>query len=497
MNHLCRTTSSSSSSQVFRLITEMILLVLILLAAPAIGQQYENEKLFPAEGTGGDHFGRAVALFGDRALIGAQGDDDRGDRAGAAYLYGYDSTSGAWREEAKLLASDGNDDDFLGISVSLSGDRALVGADHDADNGYEAGAAYVFHYDTVTGTWQEEAKLLASDGDVQDYFGCAVAISGDRALVGAFADEVNGPFSGAVYFFEFDTLSGTWQEKAKLSASDGTDYDLFGLSIALSGERALIGASFDEAWTGAAYMFDHDSVSGSWYEACKLTASDAEERVQFGQSVALSGDRALVGCGLDNDNGHYSGSAYVFGFDSVSGTWQEEAKLFASDGKEEDQFGAPVSLPGDKAVLGAPGDDVNGLFAGSAYFLNFASTLSLDIKCNGQDQNVVVDSSQNVTLTIDIANGYHPGASGDFWVAVLPASTGSLWTYGSLETPYWQNGSCNEYYTGIGFAHSATVLDQPLPVGGYRAFLAVDLSPDGNLNMPSLWEFDEVDITVQ
>lgn len=236
---------------------------------------------------------------------------------------------------------------------------------------------------------------------------------------------------------------------------------------------------------------------GQQFENQKLLPADGTGGDYFGRQVALSGDRALIGAGHDDDNGIDSGSAYVFGHDSVSGLWQEEAKLLASDGNEADQFGGSVALIGDRALVATPSDDDNGFIAGSAYFFDFASTLALDVKCNGQDQNVVVSSSENVTLTIDIENGYHPGSRGDFWVAVLPASTGTLWTYGPLDFPYWQNGSCNEYYTGLPFRHGATVLDQPPPVGGYRAFVAVDLLPNGALNLPALWDFDEVDFTVQ
>jgi len=275
--------------------------------------------------------------------------------------------------------------------------------------------------------------------------------------------------------------------------------DHFGYSVALYGDRALVSACHDDdngVDSGSAYVFGYDSVSGTWQEEAKLLASDGASDDEFGWSVSFFGDRVLIGARGDDDNGSESGSAYVFGYDSGSATWHEEAKLLASDGQAYDALGYASALSGDVALVGAHGTDKRA-DSGSVYVYNFTGTLTLDIKCNGQDQNVIVSSSENVTLTIDIDSGFHPGIRGDCWVAVLPASTGTFWTYGPHDRPYWQNGFCNEYYTGLAVYHSATVLDYPLPVGGYKAFLAVDLLPNGELNMPFVWDFDVVDFTVQ
>ncbi len=444
MSHLFRAKSWRSFSRAFRFMTEAILLLLVLLAAPCWGQQFENDKLLASDGAKSDHFGCSNALYGDRALIGAYHSDGNDLDSGSAYVFRYDSVSGTWHEEDKLLASDGADGDRFGWSVALSGDRALVGANGDDDNGNTSGSAYVFRYDSVSGTWHEEAKLLASDGEKDDFFGDSVALTGDRAFIGAPNDDDNGNRSGSAYVFDYDAVSGTWQEEAKLFASDSAAYDLFGISVALSGIRALIGA--------------------------------------YG----------------NDDNGSYSGSAYVFGYDSVSGTWHEEAKLLASDGANDNRFGWSVALSSEVALIGAPYDDDNGSGSGSAYAYDFNSILALDAKCNGQDQNVIVNSGENVTLTIDINNGYHPDLKGDLWVlAILPTSAWNVWTYGPWVTPIWRPGAGNVYYTGPPLNHSATVFDQPVPPGSYKVYLAMDAIANGVLDLPALWDFDVVDFTVQ
>ncbi|MDP7030411.1 MAG: FG-GAP repeat protein, partial [Phycisphaerales bacterium] len=120
---------------------------------------------------------------------------------------------------AKLTADDGDSDDRFGSSVAISGGVAVIGADGDDDNGSDSGSAYVFEQQ-VDGTWSHIAKLTADDGDSGDEFGISVAISGGVAVVGAWGDEDNGSWSGSAYIFE-QQAGGTWLQIAKLTADDG------------------------------------------------------------------------------------------------------------------------------------------------------------------------------------------------------------------------------------------------------------------------------------
>ncbi len=263
------------------------------------GQQIA--KLLPDDAAAGDGFGISVAISGAIAIVGAVWDDDNGDASGSAYLF--DTTSG--RQIAKLLPDDGAALDYFGTSVAISGATAIVGAYPEDDNG-DPGFAYLF--DTTTG--RQIAKLLADDGAAGDQFGISVEIAGTTAIVGANLDDDNGLNSGSAYLFDIsDPANPT--PIAKLLPKDGAAGDLFGSLVAISGARAIVGAYRDDnngADSGSAYLFD--TTTGS--QIAKLLPNDGATFDFFGTSVAISGATAIVGAYWDDDNGFNSGSAYLF-----------------------------------------------------------------------------------------------------------------------------------------------------------------------------------------
>ena len=305
--------------------TLILALTISAMAILAIDQaayaQINEFKITASDGGAVDQFGFSVSISGDYAIVGAFLDDDNGDDSGSAYVF--KRTGSSWAEEAKLLASDGAADDGFGFSVSISGDYAVVGAALDDDNGDNSGSAYVFKR---TGTiWSQEAKLLASDGAALDRFGFSVSISGDYAAVGAYFDDDNGDDSGSAYVFKRTGTS--WAEEAKLLPSDGAADDLFGYSVSISGDYALVGARFDDDNgddSGSAYLFKRTGTS--WAQEAKLLASDGAAGDVFGHSVSISGNYAVVGAALDDDNGGDSGSAYVYS-DIIVGIDDERAGL--------------------------------------------------------------------------------------------------------------------------------------------------------------------------
>ncbi len=280
----------------------------------------------------------------------------------------------ALTEDAKLTASDAATGDFFGESVSISGDTAIVGAfanndECPTDPNCNSGSAYVFRFNGTT--WSEEAKLIASDAAPGEFFGWSVSISEDTAIVGAFR---NDSFFGAAYVF---TRSGDiWTEQTKLTASDAAAGDQFGSSVSISGDTAIVGAFGDddtELFSGSAYVFTR---SGDiWTEQAKLTASDPAFADRFGSYVSISGDTVIVGVSGDDDDDICqnnfrcnSGSAYVFV--KPAGGWvnaNEDAKLTASDAAPGNSFGSYVSISGDTVIVGSPGDDDGGIESGSAY----------------------------------------------------------------------------------------------------------------------------------
>ncbi|MBX0286910.1 FG-GAP repeat protein [Halomicroarcula sp. F28] len=280
----------------------------------------QQAKLAVDDGDANDQFGESVALSSDgsTALIGAD-EDPRGEGAGSAYVF--DSSGESWSQRAKLTADDGDESDGFGYSVALSSDgsTALVGArDDENPNGLSAGSAYIF--DSSGESWSQRAKLTAGDGDMSDYFGGSVTLSSDgsTALIGATGDEdPNGEGAGSAYVF--GSSGGSWSQQAKLAADDGDIRDGFGGSVTLSsdGSTALIGAETDEdpngSLAGSVYVFD--GSGGSWSQQAKLAAEDGDRGDIFGWSVALSSDgsTALIGANDDEDpNGEQAGSAYVF-----------------------------------------------------------------------------------------------------------------------------------------------------------------------------------------
>jgi hypothetical protein len=311
-----------------------------------------------------DSFGISVSTSGDTALIGADGVDDYGLDSGAAYVFEYNGSG--WVEQQKLVASDSATGDFYGVSVALDGTAALIGAFNDDDNGPDSGSAYVFR-DNGT-SWIEGAKLTASDGAATDWFGRSVSLYGDVALVGADGDSDNGTNSGSAYVFRYNGIS--WIEEAKLTASDGAAGDSFGFSVSLFGDRALVGAYLDDDngnQAGSAYVFHYDG--STWTEEEKLLPLDGESQNNFGYSVSISDRTALVGAYRDNDSGTESGSAYVFFRNG--GNWIEGEKLTASDGEAGDFLGASASVFGDTAVVGAFGtDDFGYIDSGSIYLFD-------------------------------------------------------------------------------------------------------------------------------
>jgi len=266
----------------------------------------QQAKLIASDGANSDEFGYAVSLDGNTALIGAMYDNDNGVHSGSAYVFTRTGTT--WTQQQKLLPSDGVTDAQFGISVSLNGDTALIGANRDDDNGNRSGSAYVF---TRTGTtWTQQAKLIASDGASEERFGIAIALEGDTALIGSETPD-NGQYSGSVYVFT--RIGTTWTEQQKLLASDGAAIDWFGFSIALDDDTALFAASQDDdngANSGSAYVFTRTGTT--WTQQAKLVASDGAAGDWFGNAVALSGNTAFIGACCDDDNGVDSGSAYVF-----------------------------------------------------------------------------------------------------------------------------------------------------------------------------------------
>ncbi len=318
----------------------------------------EQAKLTASDGGAGDRFGSSVSIDNNTVIISAPNDDDEGTNAGAAYIF---TRSGStWIEQDKLTVSDS---DGFGNDVAISGDTVIVGASEDFHAGPFSGAAYIF---TRSGSnWNEQAKLIGSDPGEEKQFGWSVAIDGDSAIVGAILDyPSSGTVSGAAYTFA--RSNSIWTEQAKIIPTDASSGDRFGWSVAISNDTALIGAKENfvpnVGSAGSAYVYTHSN--GNWTQEAKLIASDAQSNDMFGTSVSISGDFALVGAANENDN---SSARAAYSFTRASGIWSEQTKLTASDGEQGDMFGLSVATSGNTALVSAYKDDDKASGSGSAY----------------------------------------------------------------------------------------------------------------------------------
>ncbi len=308
-----------------------------------------------------------------------------------AFLAGFAITAAAHgnaaltTQQAYLKASDTSASSFLGFSVAISGDTAVVGA--YTENG-SRGAAYV--YVRNGGVWTQQQKLTASNAEAGDSFGYSVAISGETLVVGAYTEDsgsvgVNGlqtnntaPDSGAAYVFT--RSGGIWAQQAYLKASNSEISDFFGESVAITGETIVIGAYGEDSGSdsvnsnqvnnsaigaGAAYVFTRSA--GVWAQQAYLKASNSDASDRFGESVAIAGETIVVGAtdedsGSDGVDGNQvdntvsnAGAAYVF--TRSAGAWAQQAYLKASNSDAADNFGYSVAIAGETLVIGATGED--------------------------------------------------------------------------------------------------------------------------------------------
>jgi len=247
------------------------------------------------------------------------------------------------------------DDVRFGTVISMDGNTMVVGAPEEDALAAYSGAAYLFV--KVDGVWNIQAKLLASDGDVGDRFGISVGLSDDTLVVGASMADAPTYQSGAAYVFR--RIGSRWSQAAKLVASDGSSSDHFGCSVAVDGHSIVVGASGEDTLgttAGAAYVFIESG--GIWSEQQKLTAGDGGPQDRFGTSVALDGETVLVGAPTHSGHGSFAGGAYVF--TRSGGSWSEQQELLPAGLSPDDYFGWSVALEGDNAVAGAIFDDDEG-----------------------------------------------------------------------------------------------------------------------------------------
>ena len=373
----------------------------------------QHTKLVASDRNSGDQLGSAVAISGTEIITGAPNHSAGGPSSGAAYIF-EQKEGGGWVENIKLSDGETASEDQFGISVAIHGNIAISGAQQNDDIAPNAGAAYIFERSNVI--WLERAKITANDAKAGDLFGNTVAISGETAVIGAPGVDDAGPEAGAAYVF---VRSGdNWIQQAKLTGNDIGTFDQFGAAIAIHENTAIIGAyGKDEGGvdTGAAYVFVRNGTS--WTQQAKLTHRNPVPGDLFGFAVAVYGDSALIGAHGSDATGPDSGAAYIF--TRTGGTWRQSTQLIPNDSGLGDEFGYAVDLTNGIAIIGAPKEDRNETDMGTAYiFVETSEAWIQQAKLTSADTVAGDEFGSAVAIHEDTAivgawKDDHPVASGD------------------------------------------------------------------------------------
>lgn len=337
-------------------------------SAPSGATTFETSVLVSSDVAAADDFGTAVAIDGTTMVAGAPFADVGGNSAqGAAYVF--ELSGGSWTQVQKLTAGDGTTNDLFGWSVAISGDRIVIGAEEANVGPNDAqGAAYIF--ERSGGSWVQAHKLSeATTIQNQAEYGAAVAVQGDRVVVGAPA--AASAQHGRAFIYQRDEGGpAAWGLVAELEDDIYDTNAGFGASVALDGDFVVVGARMlDRAPgtylnEGGAYVFQLDEFN-YWTQVGKLFRTGAADNERAGTAVAIEGTRIVVGAYAADAGGLDRGAAYVFENPSLAADgWVQVAELIADDGGDNDHFGTSIALRDGNAWVGATGHDGS---AGRAY----------------------------------------------------------------------------------------------------------------------------------
>ena len=407
--------------------------LLLQLGSPASAQwtgvQHARLEPAPNELSISDQFGAAVALDGGTLAVGAPWHDPLGGAPndGAAWVFERGATG--WAQTVKLRPSVVSGGRF-GSALAIAGDTLFAGAPYESfASTTSPGAVYV--YERLLGSWIESARLTASDYGQYDLFGSALALSGELLAIGAPRDDSGGIADrGSVYVFE--RVGGAWVERARLTASDAGSFDQFGASVALDGERLIVGAPRADIAgridQGAAYVFERSGAT--WTQVAKLVAADGLAVDTFGHAVALDGGTAVVGAPLHDAAGSSAGAAYVFV--GAGAAWTLEAKLEDFGSVYVDQFGAALDLEDERLVVGLPYNGVPAVASGGVQlFTRSAGVWTAHIELIGSDTDGIDFLGSSVALSGEnVASG---APSAETWPSNL--STGEAYVFELVPPP--------------------------------------------------------------
>lgn len=299
-------------------------------------------------GIAGDYSGQSVSISGDFAIVGAPGDDESFSNQGSATIYHL--VNNHWESMEKLTDPDGAFGDNFGISVSISGNFAIVGSYADDETLNGQGSAVIYQFDGSDWVWLQ--KLTDPDAGSGDGFGYSVSLSGDYAVVGSYADNIGmNSDQGSASIFQFNGTD--WELMEKILDATGAASDNFGIRVAISGSYVIVGSYLDDAPAsnqGSASIFQYNGTN--WELMQKLTDSSGAMDDNFGHSVSISSAFAAIGAPGDKiDVNEDQGSVSVFRYNGS--IWIPMKKTISDIGHASDAFGTSVSIAGNYMLVGA------------------------------------------------------------------------------------------------------------------------------------------------
>jgi hypothetical protein len=423
------------------------------------------------------YFGQHLAVGGDLAVVGLPDEHIHG---GAAVVYrrsGFD-----WVEEAVLRPDGLEDNDQFGWSVDTDGQFIVAGAP-ETDNGTEADQGAVYVFQRSGGQWIEVGKLTVPYVEGYARFGISVSLDGDRVIAGADYYSVGESVAGAAFVYRRDGRS--WTQEAMLTDATPALWENFGWSVSLDGDRALVGAY--EAYFSEGPVTAHGTVTvfrrngTAWTEEGLLYADDSNNDQQFGYSVDLDGDQAIVGARWDDEIGSRAGAAFTFAF--IENTWTQTQKLLPAGHTEDDYLGTAVAIQGDNALVGAPRfGEYPDYHMGIAYLYHRDGTLWSEVAAFIPD-----DATKGNSF------GYHLAMDGSLAIIGSPWSedNGAAYLYGLDGSacgptllvspgPGPQNPNQVRGFSSFGVPNGVTDFDAYDSLEGYGTRLAVgDINGDG------------------
>ncbi len=359
----------------------LAVLTMTCLAAPATAQ-VEQQKI---EGSGllqGDNFGGSVDVSGNWAIVGAAHADDIVSESGAAYVF--ERTGSGWVERQRLKAGDPVANAGFGYAVQIEGSTIAIGAPGASHLGMQyVGAIYVF--ELANGVWSQTQKLVPGDLTPNYALGYSVALRGTELIGGAIYEPHAGPYTGAAYIFEH--TGATWTQAAKLIASDGAGGDVFGHSVAIDGDVAVVGATGcwlgGFQWVGAAYVFEKQGSQWPLTQTQKLVPTNPSSTQYYSISVGLLPGSIFVGA-IGNSVGVTNGGA-VFRYQRAGAAWGETQVILPMGLAQGDSFGAHLAVSSGRMVIMSGASDIP-LSTGSDYvFTEIGSTWVETGKVIGSD----------------------------------------------------------------------------------------------------------------